>query len=236
MSRISSKGKCNFCQAEYSKAGMTKHLETCKARATSTESGSTSSSSPKSRKTKTKIFHILVEGYGQPEYWMHLDVPGNAALADLDSFLRRSWLECCGHLSAFNIGGASYSSDAEMIASPFGDSGDKSMNVRSDKVLSPGIRFSHEYDFGTTTELSLKVVSEREGEVKGKSIQVLARNEPPKILCQSCGALATEVCSQCIYDGEGWLCDKCAEAHECGEEMLLPVVNSPRVGMCAYAG
>jgi len=35
---------------------------------------------------KTKIFHILVEGYGQPEYWMHLDLPGNAALADLDSF------------------------------------------------------------------------------------------------------------------------------------------------------
>ena len=107
---------------------------------------------------------------------MHLDLPGNAALADLDSFLRRTWLECCGHLSAFNIGGASYSSDAEMISGSFWNSGDKSMNVRLDKVLSPGTKFSHEYDFGTTTELSLKVVSEREGEVKGKSIQVLARN------------------------------------------------------------
>ena len=235
MPRISSKGKCNFCQAEYSKAGMTKHLETCKTRAPSIESGSTSTSSPRSRKMKTKIFHILVEGYRAPEYWMHLDVPGNATLADLDSFLRRTWLECCGHLSAFNIGGVSYSSDAEMISGSFWNSSDKSMDVRLDRVLSPGIRFSHEYDFGTTTELSLRVASEREGEVKGKSISVLARNEPPKILC-SCGALATEVCTQCIYDSEGWLCDKCAETHECGEEMLLPVVNSPRVGECAYAG
>lgn len=34
----------------------------------------------------------------------------------------------------------------------------------------------------------------------------------------------------------GRLCDTCAESYECGEEMLLPVVNSPRVGMCAYDG
>jgi hypothetical protein len=28
----------------------------------------------------------------------------------------------------------------------------------------------------------------------------------------------------------------CAGGHECGEEMLLPVVNSPRVAMCGYTG
>ena len=95
---------------------------------------------------------------------------------------------------------------------------------------------SYEYDYGTTTELKLKVISEREVEAKGKAIQVLARNTPPLILCNVCGKPATEVCAQCIYDDEGWLCDDCAEEHECGEEMLLPVVNSPRVGMCAYTG
>lgn len=26
------------------------------------------------------------------------------------------------------------------------------------------------------------------------------------------------------------------KTHECGEDMLLPVVNSPRVGMCDYTG
>ncbi len=34
----------------------------------------------------------------------------------------------------------------------------------------------------------------------------------------------------------GWLCDSCAEDHKCGEDMLLPVVNSPRTGVCGYTG
>jgi len=169
-----------------------------------------------------------------PEYWMYLEAPAQATLGDLDKLLRKTWLECCGHLSAFEIAGVSYSSDDDM-ASGWG-SGDKSMKIKVDNVLEPGMKFSHEYDFGTTTELSLKVLSEREGEAKGKSIRILARNEAPVILCQSCGKPATQVCSQCVYDGEGWLCDECAEEHECGEEMFLPVVNSPRVGMCGYTG
>ena len=103
------------------------------------------------------------------------------------------------------------------------------MRVRLDKILSPGQTCSYEYDYGTTTELKLRVISEREVEAKGKAIQVLARNTPPLILCNVCGKPATEVCAQCIYDDKGWLCDDCAEEHECGEEMLLPVVNSPRV-------
>ena len=37
-------------------------------------------------------------------------------------------------------------------------------------------------------------------------------------------------------EGEGWVCDECAPKHKCGEDMLLPVVNSPRVGMCGYTG
>ena len=49
-----------------------------------------------------------------------------------------------------------------------------------------------------------------------------------------CGKPATSVCTVCVYEEGGWLCAECAKAHECGEEMLFPVVNSPRVGMCAY--
>ena len=115
---------------------------------------------------------------------------------------------------------------------------EKSMRgVKLGKLLSVGQQFEHEYDFGTTTELKLKVVAEREGmAVKGKPVQVLAQNEPPEIPCENCGKLATQVCSECIYEGEGWVCDDCAEEHECGEDMLLPVVNSPRVGMCGYTG
>lgn len=242
MPRVTTKGQCVFCKREFSKAGMTRHLETCEQREVSAPivaeagTGAGAASRQKAKARKTKYFHLLVEGRGLPEYWMHLEVTTGTTLAQLDRFLRDTWLECCGHLSAFQIGGVSYASDAEMVTGSAWDMGDRSMHVRLDKVLTPGQSFTHEYDFGTTTELSLKVVSEREAEAKGKAIQVIARNEPPAILCNICGKPATEVCAQCIYDDTGWLCDECAEAHECGEEMLLPVVNSPRVGMCGYTG
>ena len=54
--------------------------------------------------------------------------------------------------------------------------------------------------------------------------------------CEKCGQPAVWVCSSCIYDNGGWLCDAHTRKHKCGEEMLLPVVNSPRVGMCGYTG
>jgi len=203
---------------------MSRHLEACTQR--------TAAAAPRNRKTTktTRLVHLLVEGRDLPQYWMHLELPAEATLHTLDDFLRKNWLECCGHLSKFEIAGVSYASY------PDPEFGDKSMRVQVGTIVGPGQQFFHEYDFGTTTELRLKVVAEREGEARGKSIQVLARNEAPLISCEVCGKPATEVCAQCIYEGAGWLCDACAGEHECGEEMLLPVVNSPRVGMCGYTG
>lgn len=84
--------------------------------------------------------------------------------------------------------------------------------------------------------LGAKVVSEFKANIKDNPIEILARNEAPGLKCEKCGKMATQVCSQCIYDGAGWLCDDCSEDHECGEDMMLPVVNSPRVGVCGYCG
>jgi len=229
MARQTSKGICTFCRGEFSKSAMTRHLETCEQRAnTDSKAGS------RRKAQQIRTFHLVVEGRDLPMYWMHLDVTASSTLATLDHFLRDTWLECCGHLSAFEIEGVRYAVDAGMDDG--WDMDEKSMRVRLDKVFSPGQTCSYEYDYGTTTELKLKVISERDAETKGKAIQVLARNTQPVILCEGCGKSATNVCSQCIFDGKGWLCDDCAEQHACGEEMLLPVVNSPRVGMCAYTG
>ena len=230
MTRQTSKGTCTFCHGEFSKAAMSRHLETCQQRA-----AAEAKAGGRQKTQKTSKFHLVVEGRDLPQYWMHLEVPASATLTALDRFLRDTWLECCGHLSAFEIGGVRYAIDAGMFEEPF-DMGDKSMRVRLEKVFSPGQVSTYEYDFGTTTELKLKVISEREAETRGKTVQVLARNNPPEMLCEVCGKPATSVCSQCIFDDRGWVCDGCAENHECGEDMLLPVVNSPRVGMCAYTG
>lgn len=229
MARQTSKGTCTFCHGEFSKSTMTRHLETCEQRAiTEAKAGS------RQKAQQIRKLHLVVEGRDLPMYWMHLEVTASTTLTTLDQFLRNTWLECCGHLSAFEIEGVRYAIDAGMYDD--WDMGEKSMQVRLDKVLSAGQTCSYEYDYGTTTELKLKVISERQVVAKGKALQVLARNTPPAILCEVCGKPATEVCSQCIFDDKGWLCGDCAEEHECGEEMLLPVVNSPRVGMCAYTG
>ncbi len=226
MARSTTKGKCTLCGNTYSKAGMSRHLVKC------LQKNPPKAASGRGQLQKTRLFHLAAQGYYDSDYWLNLEVPATATLEDLDRFLRGIWLECCGHLSAFEIQGQSY------VSSVFDSWGnDQDMDVALGSVLRPGLKFGHEYDFGTTTELSLRVVSERVGEVRGPSIQVLARNEPPEIICTECGEKeATQVCTMCIYRGQGWLCDECASDHECGEDYFLPVVNSPRVGMCGYTG
>ncbi|MEW6573824.1 MAG: hypothetical protein AB1374_09365 [Bacillota bacterium] len=183
-----------------------------------------------------KTLHIIVEGRYQPWYWMHLDVRAKAKLKDLDRFLRDIWLECCGHLSAFIIQKERYSSSPDRFGF------ENSMNFAVGGLLLPGIKCYYEYDFGTPTELVLTVVSERLSERKGgkkgaPAVQLLARNNAPAITCLSCGGIATQVCSWCVCEGgNAWLCDDCAAEHACGEDYLLLVVNSPRVGICGYTG
>lgn len=162
-------GKCSLCGGIYSKAAMRKHLELCTMTKKSLGSDTT---------RKRNTFHIVVEGVHHPEYWMRLEANADATLEDLDSFLRDTWLECCGHMSAFTIQKTRYIAgsgiDSMWVDMGFKPGGEKDMN--------------------------------------------------------------TQVYAQCIYEGKGWLCDKCGRIHECGEDMLLPVVNSPRVGMCGYTG
>ena len=219
-----SKGKCNLCGTTFDKTAMTRHLKSCIQKQIAQKP------SESKKPQTTKVFHLLVEGQYLPEYWMHIEIPAKATLAELDAFLRDIWLECCGHLSAFTINGRDYSRES----SEWSDNAD--MDIPLIRVLDIGMKFYHEYDFGTSTNLAIKVVASRESAIKKNAINILARNDLPEIPCGECGKIATNICVECICTGEGWLCDKCAEKHTCGEELLLPVVNSPRVGMCGYTG
>ncbi|NWJ48830.1 MAG: hypothetical protein HXX08_23470 [Chloroflexi bacterium] len=227
MARVSSKGKCEFCQTEFSKAGMTKHLTSCPSRF---KAGVTPTDKP------SKLLHLVVTSKDSPLYWLHLEIRADTSLVTLDEYLRAIWVECCGHLSAFTIGDESYISSVD----PDYDTGDEDMwDVKLENVVAVGQSFDYEYDFGSTTELKLKVVGEREGILPLSSpIQLLARNNAPEFACEVCGEPATSICSQCIWedDGSGFVCEEHEEDHECEEDMLLPVVNSPRMGVCAYCG
>jgi hypothetical protein len=106
------------------------------------------------------------------------------------------------------------------------------------EVLRPdGHTFGYEYDFGSTTALTLRVVGTRDGVMGRSSLRLLARNDPPVWPCAVCRQPATLVCPFCLSDKKRFSCATHAEEHECsGEHAWLPVVNSPRMGTCGYTG
>jgi len=214
-----SMGICDLCGKTFGKAAMTRHLAKCSQPQTL--------AAPGKQKT-TPAFHLVVEGRWAKAYWMHVAVPAKAPLSKLDVFLRDIWLECCGHLSAFEIDGVHFNAPA------MGEEEERGMETPLSRVVNVGTKFFYQYDFGSTTELVLKVVGFwNQGTPKG-AVELLARNEPPQVICERCGTQpATQICTEC---GDTWLCESCAAAHECDEGMRLPVVNSPRVGVCGYTG
>jgi hypothetical protein len=200
---------------------MTRHLEACIEKKSEIDGKA------------VRMFHLVIEGTYLPMYWLHVDIPGAMTLRHLDAFLRGIWLECCGHLSAFTIDGQRYS--VQPTGSAYAGMREKNMQQKIYRVLAQGVAFKHEYDYGSTTELSLRVADIRERRVKSPDILLLARNEPPELPCTKCGKPATQILSSGWGPAEEDLfCDTCIDPDE--EEGLLPVVNSPRAGVCGYSG
>ncbi|HEA66150.1 MAG TPA: hypothetical protein ENI07_04925 [Desulfobacterales bacterium] len=215
-----SRGECRFCKKSFSGRGFGKHLLTCPGKKERDENLN-------EKKRKGDIYYIKIAAYGF--YWLHVEIKGSATLLDLDEFLREIWVECCGHLSQFTIYGERYSSYEEED-DWWGDA-PKSMKISLGKVLDVKDKFDYEYDFGSTTHLALQVLDIRKGFIKGK-IRILARNNPPVYICEKCKNIASQTCQACWDD----FCDKCIEDHGCDEDYAMPLVNSPRTGVCGYVG
>lgn len=213
---------------------MGRHLESCKEREAYLMSGIAGVLGKGSNSAEDRVFLIKASSRYMPEYWLFVDANASSCkLVDIDLLLRRTWLECCGHLSHFIIG------DEEYESSPDPEFRSKSMRVALDRVLVAGMTFGYEYDYGSTTELVLKVVAVRPGKLKrGLPLMLVARNDPVSFECTSCRkAVATDVCAVCFWEGpEAMFCASCLKRHKCGEDMALPIVNSPRTGVCGYAG
>lgn len=219
-----SEGHCRFCLKIYSGAGMGRHLAACRKRKEKSEL------ELKEGRGKYKIYQLKISA--GKWYWLHIEIPGKYTLADLDEFLRDIWLECCSHLSSFTIGGVKYDDQRVMEDTSFWGKSNQSMNKPLYSVLNLKDTFYHEYDFGSTTYLDGQVLGVREGFLEEKKIRILARNNPYTFDCENCGKKATGLCVEC----EIFVCDQCQNTHDCGEEMILPVVNSPRMGVCGYEG
>ena len=206
MSRRSSFGVCEACGARTGKAAMLAHLRKCLP---ATTGG-----------VPSEALLVRAQAPGAPMFWLDCALKPEAKLKELDRLLRRTWLECCGHLSEF------YGAGRRKI----------SMSMRvGDALDSERNRLGYEYDFGSTTERVIGLSGVVAAGL-GKPVRVVARNEPPVWPCDLCGQPATMVCAQCVYEGRGFCCALHAKKHACGNDMLLPVVNSPRMGVCGYTG
>jgi hypothetical protein len=155
-----------------------------------------------------------------------LEIPGKTQLVELDDYLRAIWLECCGHLSQFSIGGWS---------------GDEiPMTARVADVFGPDLEVTHIYDFGTSSITSIKAISTREGKfLPSKPIALMARNLQPESSCIECDEPANWFCLECMIEDQvyGTLCDRHVKTHPHEDyEDPIPLVNSPRLGMCGYTG
>lgn len=177
----------------------------------------------------------LVEVVGGGPYWLYARVSGKAKLSDLDDLLRSTWVECCGHLSSFSDGDVSYLS----MKSDYGDPRDKTMGANAVKVLGASHNLEYTYDFGTSTMLGVSLVGMCSGAGMKRPAELAARNDAIKFDCGKCGGkgIATEICTECTDDDDdpALLCVACAKKRG-GEDEYLPVVNSPRMGMCGYTG
>ena len=153
---------------------MSTHLKACIQRAASTAPDAPGAA---------RCFHLVVAATYSPAYWLHLEVPAKATFDKLDQVLRDIWLECCGHMSAFRfprkrIRPTAPGNLAQMFSAPAArgfedelEDAEQLMDEPVGKRLRPGVKLEYEYDFGSTTNLSLRVLDERPGSLRKPKIR-----------------------------------------------------------------
>src|SRR5437016_512912 len=206
MVRQSSFGICELCEVRKGKAAMMAHLRQCLP------------ASAGGRSAEPAVL-VRVQPGRDPAFWLTVAAGREARLERLDGLLRKEWLECCDHLSEFYTAGRRSVSMSSRVAQVFASIGD---------------RLNYVYDFGSSTELVVSFAGLAEG--TSEKPVVVARNEPQVWPCDVCKLPAASICSECGYSGAGCFCTQHGVEHESGDELLLPVVTSPRMGVCGYTG
>ncbi len=208
---LKSFGICIFCKQKFSQNEIEKHIAGHLAQMEKENSANTAN-----------IYqHILVES---EEMFLHILVKSETKMKIIDNFLRDIWLDCCGHLSNF---------------------GHKNFKIGMTNsiadILSPKVKIYHDYDYGSTTRVELRAAKTYALHLK-ENLLLLSRNEPLKIICSMCKRKpASYLCTTCDWETNAFFCEQCGAKHEetCeafADYARMPVVNSPRMGICGYEG
>lgn len=210
MKRSEIRGICSYCGTEISKnsRAILNHFSKCEDY---TVTGN-----------HDRQLILMIEGAREPDYWMVIKAKSDIPLHKIDRFLRDIWVECCDHLSKFTD-----------------DNSSIDMSQKIEQIFVKGRNIDYVYDFGTSTEITLSLLGELD-EDNEKDIQIMIRNKEIDYECSYCHNSAIAICPFCIYKDGGLLCKSCLKNHECvedeGEDITLPLVNSPRAGECGYDG
>ena len=155
------KAKCYYCNKELTERTIKRHMKNCDTMKKKI------SEEFEENKSKRKQYIISIKYKYCKDYCIYISIDAALQLCHLDQFIRDVWVECCGHLSEFIIDGTRYLDNSD---------GNYQMNVRLKDVFYTGLKFDYEYDFGSTTYLTLEVIDEIAVSKKHSQIEIIARN------------------------------------------------------------
>ena len=159
------RGRCALCGYETTKGSIGKHSARCPQLHEQVIGAA-------SGKPETLLRVRMQDGY-EGTFWLDVEVRSGCTLGDVDAYLRAIWLECCGHMSKFSIGGWG------------GTDAAKSRRVQA--VLTDGVELTHIYDFGTESVTRITAVGSRQAvPLSQRAITLMARNLPPEVTCVDC--------------------------------------------------
>lgn len=121
-------------------------------------------------------------------HFLYCIFPSNTTLSTLDTFMRKIWCECCGHMS--------------MFVNADRDEYDKNSKI---KDYPDDTRMIYEYDMGTSTTVYVTFHSTLSGSNSIKNPLIIARNSEIVYKCKKCKSKA----SKWLYGDP--LCDECSK-------------------------
>lgn len=144
---VSNQSHCLGCRMTLQTSTARRHLESCIAAA----------ETPGGRNPKPMLMVSATAGQEDDKcvYALYALMPKLATLREIDELLRKTWLECCGHLSSFDSGGTRLRSDGFDMT--MFDYEDRSFDHQAAWAIPPGTAAKYEYDMGDTTCLTVRM-------------------------------------------------------------------------------